>query len=461
MLTVAWRSERLTRGQNGLVSLLVAGYLLGQGVYLLVRQFARRMEPARIKLAERVAAWDPSLKLGTRFGLHRYLENCVRWASEDPTARTQSLALFKVRGLGWLNETRGTLATTSLLQNIAADIRGATLPDTSSVIKRWLSHYFPRPIDTSSGATIPPRYCARWTGSTFALAFRELDAVQAVTIARDAAAWIRSELEAQGVNGKLGVTASVALGIPGATARGLATAALKAIQVPQESLVTVVHDPDDVRSAVVGQMSDVTHLAVQMERSEADGNPTAAGKSTPLRNWLTHWGPAAACISGAFAWLQLTGGKVPLQSNSFAWPATLDQVQVVDSSGSRVVRLQRKSLPSQSSSNWRLEDILLVQGEPADGAFPACQVYVSVTNQSRHSFYVSAEDFAAIDASGRVFPFDPLRMLRFEHGIAGRWLNPGDKWSGWLLMYRRDAPVMSVTFEPDRSTRLVASVQRQ
>jgi GGDEF domain-containing protein len=459
MLAVAWRGERLSRGSNGFLSLLVAGYLLGQGVYLLGRQVAVRLGPARIKQAERIASWDPSLRLGTRFGLHRYLENCVRWAAEDPTARTQSLALFKVRGIGYLNDAQGTLAATRLLQSIASDIRGATLPEASSGLKRWLTHFLPRPVDTSSGATMPPRYAARWTGSTFALAFRELDAVQAVTIAREVAAWIRSELDSRALPDQLSISASIAIGTPSVTARGLAAAAVQGIREKRGALITVVHDPNDVRSTVIGQMSDVDHFSISMDHWAADPTLASATKeASDLTSWLRRWGPSMGCIVGAIVWLQVTGSKVPLTTSNFAWPDSLDQVQVVDTNGPKTIRLQRRSLPPQSSSTWDLTDIRIVQGNPADGPFPTCMVHVTVRNRSQHKFYLSAFDFSAIDATGKIFQFDPQRMLRFEHGISGRWLKPDEVTSGWLLMYRRDAPITTLLFEPDRATRLEASI---
>ena len=52
---VAWTAERLSRGSNGSISLLVAGYLLGQGIYLLIRQMIRRIGPSRTKRVEQVA----------------------------------------------------------------------------------------------------------------------------------------------------------------------------------------------------------------------------------------------------------------------------------------------------------------------------------------------------------------------------------------------------------------------
>jgi len=461
MLAVAWRGERLARGSNGFLSLLIAGYLLGQGIYLLGRQLARRIGPARVKHAERIASWDPSLRLGTRFGLHRYLENCVRWAAEDPTARTQSLALFKVRGIGYLNDARGTLVATSMLQSIASDIRVATLPESSSVLKRLIEHYLPRPVDTSSGARMPPRYAARWTGSTFALAFRELDAVQAVTIAREVAGWIRSELDSRALPGQLTVRASIAIGTPSATARSLAAAAVKGINEKRDALITVVHDPDDVRAAVISQMSDVEHFSTSMDRGTADPAQTvnAIAATSVLKGWLRQWGPSLGCLVGAIVWLQVTGSKVPLTANNFAWPEGLEQVQVVDTNGPKTIRLQRRSLPPQSSSTWELTDIRIVQGNPADGPLSTCMVHVSVRNRSPHQFYLSAFDFSAVDATGKRFQFEPQRMIRFKHGISGSWLKPGESLSGWLLMYRKDAPITALVFEPDRSTRLVSSIQ--
>jgi hypothetical protein len=191
-----------------------------------------------------------------------------------------------------------------------------------------------------------------------------------------------------------------------------------------------------------------------MDRMPGDAVSAGASDGSPLTAFFRTWGPALACILAALVWMRVTGNKAPVQVSMFPWPATLDQVQVVENNGPKAIHLLRTTLPSQDSPNWSLSDVQLLQGDPADGFFPTCQVHVTVRNNSRHTYYVSAFDFSAIDAAGRKTEFDPQRMMRFEQGIVGRWVEPGDSISGWLLMFRKAAPITTILFEPDRATRM-------
>jgi hypothetical protein len=456
MVELAWRDERLSRGSNGALPLLVAGYLIGQGIYLAIRQYIRRIGPAKVRKAERTAAWDPSLRIGTRFGLHRYLEQCVRWAAEDPTARTQSLALFKLRGLGELNEKCGTYPTTQLLQRMATDLRMAAVPDSISKIRRFFARYFPRPIEPQLSGMAAARYPARWSGGTFALAFRELDAVQAVGMAREVATWIAGELNELSTASKPRLSAAIAIGIPNVTARGLTKAAVEALNKPTDSAIVVVHDPADVRADIVAQMTDVDRISNTMDRREPEIGTELPGSGVreQFMLWLRSWGPSVGCMVGALLWLQVTGGKVVASARTHAWPDSLTEVQVVTSSGARTVHLVRQNLVAQRSAGWSAEG-LIVQGNPTEGQFTFFEIHVTVTNQTKHPYFVSVHDFLALDAEGRSFQFNPDRMLRFEDGMTGQWLRPGESLSGWLAAHRDKSPISKLVFEPTRNSRLV------
>lgn len=456
MVELAWRNERLSRGSNGALPMLVAGYLIGQGIYLAIRQYIRRIGPAKVRNSERTAAWDPSLHIGTRFGLHRYLEQCVRWAAEDPTARTHSLALFKLRGLGELNEKCGTYPTTQLLQRIATDLRLAAVPDSISKIRRVFARYFPRPIEPQLSGLAAARYPARWSGGTFALAFRELDAVQAVGMAREVATWIAGELNELSTSSKPRLSAAIAIGIPNVTARGLTKAAVQALDKQTDSAIVVVHDPADVRADIVAQMSDVDRMSIAMDRREPEIGTELAGTGVRAQFmlWLRSWGPAVGCMVGALLWLQVTGGRAAALALPRAWPDNLTEVQVVTPSGARTVHLVRQMFVGQSSAGWTI-DGFIVQGNPAEGRYTFFQIHVTVTNHTKHPYFVSVDDFLALDSDSRSFQFNPDRMLQFEEGITGRWLGPGESFSGWLAAHRDNAPINRLIFEPTRNSRLV------
>ncbi len=458
MLRVSWCEARSVRGPNGSFTLLIAGFLLGQGLFLMARRLLARVGPTRARRTERLASWDPSLQIPRRFGLHRYLEHCAKWAADDPSIRTPSLALFKIRGLGALNEEMGTSSATRLLQRISTEVRLSALPDTTSNLTHWLVRYLPRPLIPTGRGMPFPRYPARWSGSTFALAFRELDAVQAITVTRDLAAWIHGELDALKGNCEVSLVAGIAVGGASVTARGLAAAALESTTKSGSALLTVVYDESDLREPAILQLSDVAHQKVQMVRQDTSKiTPETLAPDFVARTvaWLRTWGPGLGCFLACLALLQYTSSKGSTGPTYYVWPENLQELQIVDGTGSRKCRLLRVDLPSESAGGWTLSEGKIVQGDPADGPLASCQIHVNVTNSTSHAYYVSSYDFTPMDATGRKFTVDPTRMLLMDQGLAGRWMNPGESWSGWLVFPRRDAAITELVFEPDRFTRIV------
>lgn len=455
LVGVTWNGERVARGPSGTLPLLLAGYLLGQGIYLIVRQFISRIEPMRARRVEELAVWDPSVRLGTRFGLHQYLENCTRWAAEDPTTRMQTLALFKICGLGALNEKEGTLVTTQLLQRIAVELRAAALPESTGYLKRLLSHHFPSPFGRMSGKLPAPRYPARWSGATFALGFRELDGTQACTIARDIAAWIRTELTVWEGRCDLSLVAAVAVGTAGVHGRGLAAAAANGITAGSSNSIAVLVDPADSRSVSIEQMNGVEVRATKMARMNADDAASSDGSSTAqhLVPWFRAWGPGLAFVLGALLTMATTRGKAT-PAGVFPWPENLTELQIVDAKGPKAIRLQRTPLADHATARWRLSNAYVVQGDPASEFYGGCQVNVTITNRSDSSSYVSLFDFEAVDADGGTWQFDPLRIVRLRDGLTGRWLGPSETWSAWLLLVRGHSPITALRFHPDRYTQI-------
>jgi hypothetical protein len=112
-------------------------------------------------------------------------------------------------------------------------------------------------------------------------------------------------------------------------------------------------------------------------------------------------------------------------------------------------------MPDQSAGGWTLSGAKITQGNPTDGPLGVCQVHLSITNSTDHTYYVSAFDFSAIDAKGHKLAIDPTRMLRLAQGIAGKWLACGETWSGWLIFPRGEAPITGLLFEPDRFTHIM------
>ena len=174
-----------------------------------------------------------------------------------------------------------------------------------------------------------------------------------------------------------------------------------------------------------------------------------------LTFWLRTWGPALGCFIAAFVLLQFTGGKANAGPSYSTWPDNLQELQLVDSAGSRKVQLLRATFPAESAGGWTLSEGRIVQGNPDDGPLSPCEIHLDITNTTSHTYYVSAFDFYALDAKGQRIAIDPMRMRRMAAGLAGRWMSPGETWSGWLLFPRRDAAVTQLVFEPDRFTHIV------
>ncbi|MGC4065886.1 MAG: hypothetical protein QM784_14800 [Polyangiaceae bacterium] len=161
VVSVAWQERRAAQTAGSTTLLLVAGFLLGQGLFLFVKRWWSTLEQRRVHDAEGLATWDRSLSVATRFGLHRYLELCAEWTAEDPTTRIPSLALFKIKGVGALNDNRGTLVGTEVLRAFTVELRTASLPDSAGRLSHWMARYRPSPQPLRQHSTPPPRFAAR------------------------------------------------------------------------------------------------------------------------------------------------------------------------------------------------------------------------------------------------------------------------------------------------------------
>jgi GGDEF domain-containing protein len=457
-LRLVWAEQRLGRANAGILPLLVSGYLIGHGLYLLIRQVGGSLNRIRVGQIEAIASWDPAVQLATRFGLHLYLEQCAKWSGEDPTTRMQSLSLFKISGLGQLNQRGGTLTTTELLQRVGIELRMASLPDNTTFLRRLKVQHFPDSLLKRNARIPQPRFPARWSGATFALAFRELDAMQAVSITRGVADWIRREIDTSGSDG-LSVSAAIVVGVGGVYGRELASAAKFGLSQSDGADVTVVVDGADPRAKSIEQLAGVRIVRKALCQADEDAKATSFvdGPSERLMALLRVWGPGIACWIGAILVLLVVGTKAYLP-NIFPWPDSLNEVQVVDSGGSHRVKLLRRNLESRQVGGWRVANGLLIQGDPADGSYGNAQVRLSVTNLTQGGAYISLFDFTAIDQQGNRLEFDPLRVLRMSQGLTGKWLKPRESWTAWLILSRGQSPVTQIVFQPAQDARLELAV---
>ncbi len=458
MLSIQWNQARLGRSGNGVAPLLVAGFLFGQGIYLSLRQLITRFASVRRKRSDHLATWDRGVQLGSRFGLHQYLKKCSIWATEDPTARIPSIAFFKLRGLNELNDRLGPSVGTLVLRRIAAELRAASSTGTASALERWFLHHTPGSATDLTTAIPPVRFPARWSGATFALAFRDLEALQTVSIVRAISDWIRLEISTIDETVRPTLSVAVSIGSPGVTAKGLIAPVRQTLASTSDSTLTVMLDPTDVRALSIAQLGgiDVKHTPMAISQEDAKGSDESDSDFSLTRSlsWGRTWGLPFACLAGAILLLNLTGHASQIQT-SFPWPENLTELQIVDPSGPKTIRLTRTHLPDQATSEWALSDVLLIQGNIKDGSYALCQIHVAVRNNSKHSYFVSPYDFTAIDKSGSKLVFDPQRALRIANGLTGKWLAPGESISGWLPIIRRDAEIAGLVFWPDRDNHIV------
>jgi hypothetical protein len=273
------------------------------------------------------------------------------------------------------------------------------------------------------------------------------------------AEWIRQELDAFGLKEGPTLATTVAVGSAGVSARGLATTATQAASSNTESVVVALLDPADMRTALIAQMNGVEVQKASMPQCHRE-IPADGGQPfrRVLARWLHQWGVALGCLLSAPLLLSVVSGTRQLPPKGFVWPKDLERIQIVDPAGAREVRLIRSPLQTEKTSTWRVSDGVLVQGNPQDGFYGPFQAHVSVTNNTRHSFYVSPFDFEALDGSGRKLAIDAIRTMRITDGFEGRWLAPRESYSGWLIGNRDSTLVTGLVFEPDRSTRLEVSV---
>jgi GGDEF domain-containing protein len=459
MLGVEWSRYQAAGGAGGNFPILIAGFFLGQGLFLLARGVIKALAPARVRYVEEVASWEPGLLLASRFGVQRYLAGCVKWANEDPSARTQSLVFFRIRGLAKLNEALGTLAVTNLLRQIAGELRAAALPDAASKLSRVLAKYAPRRVAIRVGRIPASRCAARWSGAVFALAFRELQPHEVIAVAQDLAAWIRGELAALGDESS-GLSVGIGIGSPRGSARDVAGAAHAALAAVDGDTTTVAHDPGDARSGILSQIPHVHHIEFSMSAEDAYGLPPSAAETTfreLMLVWLKRWGPAFGCLAVTPLVLMIRSPRGPLGPAYFPWPDQLKEVPLLGESGASQVKLVRTMLSVASSASWTLSNGKLVQPEAGSQLLRACQVRLTVANVSNSPRYVSGADFWLRDSAGREGRVEMQRQVRLAEGLSGKWLAPGESWSGWLVHTRGDAPVTGVVFRPDSVTRVVAN----
>lgn len=458
MAAVYLTGYRLRAGTGGTIWILLAGFLLGQAVVLTVRRSIGALTPKATKWAEEDASWDSALLLPSQFGVQRFLDFCAKWAARESPDSTQSLVLLKITGIDRLNDTRGTSVSTELLQQVARKLRLSALPAKSPKLAKLLAQYLPRPLVLDETSAPMFRCPARWSGSTFALAFRGLEVHDALIVVRDLAAKIRAELAALGPEAGLELRVAFAMGPKGTSVRSIVDAAVMALKAADTALLTVAVDPKDGRVPLLATVADVRKIDVPMAPLVLPPATPTPGKSAlgrpRLATWLRGWGPVLLCLAGVPTVMAMGAGKSDFD-RAFPWPPDLQSLPILDGTGTSQVRLVHQRLKDEAADGWKLSGALMTQAEPESQKVRKVEFRVEVTNQSKSSRYVSLFDFVALDAAGNELEFALNRVMKYAQPLDGRWLDPGESWSGWMFVVRNNAPVSALVFNPGGQTRLV------
>jgi GGDEF domain-containing protein len=456
MAAVYLTGYRLRAGAGGTIWILLAGFLLGQAVVLTARRLLVSLAPKATEWAEEAAGWDSALLLPTRFGVQRFLNACAKWAARESSESTQSIALLKIMGLGKLNDARGTRVATELLQRVASELRATALPTDASKLSKLLARHLPPRFALDDSSAPKVRCAARWSGSTFALAFRGLEVHAAFIVIRELAAWIRAELAAVGPDAGLELRVAFVMAPQGASARSVVDAAGVALSAADNVNLTVAVEPKDGRAPLFATVADLRRVDVPMAPVELPpSTPDKPAVSRPrLAAFVRGWGPVLACVLGVPLVMAIGAGKSDFE-RGFPWPLDLKSVPVVDATGTSQVNLVHQNLKEESADGWKVSNALMTQAEPGNAKVKKVEFRVDVTNLSTSARYVSMFDFVAIDAAGNEYDFNLSRVMKYAQPLDGRWLDPGETWQGWMFQVRKDAPMVGLVFRPSDQTRLV------
>lgn len=462
---VAWYSYRMSAGSAGTIYVMIAGFLLGQGLFLAARQLWRGLlRGVRARLADLDAARDPTTGIPSRYALQRFLEKNLRWCKGDPSTRQVALAVFRVEGLDALNESKGTLRGTELLQALGRAVHDAGVPLSVSGLARVVARARLRPRLILFAGTPPSRCPARVGGASFALGFRGVDARKAFVVTRDLAAELQAIAAEREPKAKLAVKGALVLASAGATVAELERAGEAALaRVAAQGGVAAAHEAGEGAAAMLDEFKELERVEVSFVRASA-GAPPLEDRPRKLGDlalaWLKGWGPALGCLAAAPILLGVTS-RAGETKTAYPWPESLKALPVVDATGARTVPLVRTRAQPLSDGVWAVEEALAVQVEP-DSQTPSqtvVQVKLTVVNRTTRPRHLSQFDVLAVDGEGRRLSPHPKASLLFADPLGARTIEPGAKWSGWLQFVRKGSGVRGLILQPSRESRLYLPLQ--
>jgi GGDEF domain-containing protein len=458
-LRVTWHLYRLSAGATGTLYLMVSGYLLGQGSFLTVRQlWTRVLRPLRSRWGEVDAARDFSTGLPSRFALATFLEKSVKWAEPEASTRHVAVALFHLNGLERLNEFAGTNIGTELLYRISKEIRNGSVPELVTGVRRMLARAQITPSSILNAATPPSRCPGRWSGATFAIAYRGVESRRTVFLAQDMLRHLDAMVREVNPEAELSMTGSLVLFSLGATVRDMADAAEKALEVVAgPGGLIVAHGPGEGSASMLEEFKELPRFPLTLSAKNLRVRPAVDDEEETFIKkftaWGKAWGLAVACLA-AVPVILYVGDRGELIRPSFPWPADVTAVPSLGAKGVQSVAIVRNTAAAVSDGTWMVDDATIAQMDATAVRGAVVQVHLSVTNRSPLPQHFTMFDISVLDDDGKQLKLDPGTSLRFENALGAKTIGPGESWSGWLQYARGTTPARALVVQPSRANRL-------
>jgi GGDEF domain-containing protein len=433
-LDFALRSVTAAPGSS--IFYTIGGLLIGPGLFILLRdRIVNEWPTMRVRSTENASSWDPVAGIATRFGLARYLDRCAKWAwRQKDVDNGSALALFRIVGLGSLNRTLGTSVGTRLLEKVGWQMRAHAVPQTAIWLHGWLGQHAPWVLDWDSNHPVFG-LAGRWSGSTFAIAFREVEVQDVVRLTHKVTSLLRDELTKMG--GGLHLRVGFAVAPAHGSAGALGDAAESALATADDSHIAMAYAASDTRATLV-EAGEVTPKVVEIPLLKPEEGPA----SVP-RTWVSLL-PSLSLIAAGLA-LMVFGPSKGEFTPTYPWPDTMASERVLDDKGSRDVPIARTKLADQEQGRWHMTNAAIMQSKDYEPRMARVFAHVTVTNLDPDKRFVSFLNLRALDAGGKEWDFSPS-TLKMAQPFSGKWLGQNESLDGWLVTSRGQDPVVGLVF---------------
>jgi GGDEF domain-containing protein len=414
----------------------IAGLLIGPGLFILLRDRVVNEWPMmRVRWAEATSGWDNFAGVATRFGIAQYLDRCAKWGwRQKDLENGGALVLFRIVGLGSLNSARGSAIGTRLLAKIAWKMRAQAVPQTANLLHGWVGQQAPWVLDWDSSRPVFGM-AGRWSGSTFAIAFREVEVQDVVRLTLKVTGLLRDELKkaASGLDLRVGFAVAPAHGASSALQEG----AEKALAAADDTHIPMAYAAPDTRASLV-EAGEIMPMVVEIPVVKPEEG-TVKGPHT----WVSLVPGLALIAAGVL--LAVFGVSKGEYALGYPWPETMSSALVVDEKGSREVALTRTRLADQEQAHWHIGNVLIEQSKDYEPRQPTIYVHVTVTNLDSSTRYVSLFNLKALDAAGHEWDFSPS-TLKMAQPFSDKWLGEQQTLDGWLVGKRGPEPIVGIVF---------------